>query len=401
MKKCKLVTDDLGADVDRPAQAGLKLLERIARQLPGLLFQYELTPAGEGRFLYLSERGPDLFGLNVADVMANADALWPTIDRDDRHRMAHALQLSAALMSEWRCDFRVTRAGGQAGTDTRWMMGTATPERLPNGRTVWHGYAEDVTERRLLDKARHDAAVAEAANRAKTGFLSSMSHELRTPLNAVLGFAQLMEIDQAEPPGEQQRRRLRLIREAGEHLLHMISDMLDLTRIEAGGMALAPEALALRALVQQTLEMVREMADKAQVSLHLLPGAEVTVYADRTRLRQVLLNLLSNAIKYNRSGGRVEVRLSAGDGGAALVDISDTGVGIAQTDLQHVFEPFHRGRQALGGVEGAGIGLAVTRALVALMGGSIEARSVEDAGSVFSVLLPGAAQASLPLQGST
>jgi signal transduction histidine kinase len=279
------------------------------------------------------------------------------------------------------------------GHEARWMRATATPERLPNGRTVWHGYAEDVTERRLLDKARQDAAVAEAANRAKTQFLSRMSHELRTPLNAVLGFAQLMEIDQAEPPRETQARRLRLIRESGQHLLHMIGDMLDLTRIEAGGMALAPEPLALRELAAQALDMVREAADKARVTLLLQPGSEVAVHADRTRLRQVLLNLLSNAIKYNRPGGQVDLRVardvdSDGRAGAVVVTVADTGVGIAEADLQHVFEPFHRGRQAQGNVEGAGIGLAVTRALVGLMRGSIQASSVEGAGSVFTLRLP-------------
>jgi len=220
-----------------------------------------------------------------------------------------------------------------------------------------------------------------------------MSHELRTPLNAVLGFAQLMEIDQAEPPRETQARRLRLIRESGQHLLHMIGDMLDLTRIEAGGLLLTPEPLVLRELVLQVLDMVRDDADKARVTLSLLPGPDVTVQADRTRLRQVLLNLLSNAIKYNRPGGLVDVRVArehgaAGRGPDVLVAVSDTGVGIAQADLPDVFEPFQRGRQAQGGVEGAGIGLAVTRALVGLMRGSIEASSVEGAGSVFTLRLP-------------
>src|SRR5262249_41409480 len=146
--------------------------------------------------------------------------------------MNHALRASAATMSEWRSEFRLAREGGAE----RLLLATATPERLDAQRTVWHGYVEDITERRLLERAGHDAAVAEAANRAKTESLSRMSHELRTPLNAVLGFTQLMEIDQAEPPGAGQRRRLKFIRDAGEHLLHMISDMLDLTRIEAGGM---------------------------------------------------------------------------------------------------------------------------------------------------------------------
>jgi len=362
-------------------------LERVARQLPGVLFQYELTAAAttvQGRFLYFSERGPEVFGVPVHEVLADANLLWNTITVEDRRRMKQALRVSAATMSEWRSEFRLAREDSPA----RLLLATATPERLDVQRTVWHGYVEDITERRLLERARHDAAVAEGANRAKTEFLSRMSHELRTPLNAVLGFAQLMEIDQSEPPGAGQKRRLKLIREAGEHLLHMISDMLDLTRIESGGMTLQPEPVALREMAAQTLELVREMAEQAQVRLSLVPGADFTVHADRTRLRQVLLNLLSNAIKYNRPGGQVELALVAGDNGHADIRISDTGVGIAEAELPQIFEPFHRGRQATSGIEGAGIGLAVTRALVQLMHGRIHAHSVAGAGSVFTVSLP-------------
>ena len=359
-------------------------LERLARHVPGLLFQFELTADRKSRFLYVSERGSDLFGLPVSQAMADINLLFAAIEVEDRRRMARALRESTASMSEWRCEFRARRPDGQL----RWMLGTATPERTGDGRMLWHGYVEDITERRQLDRARQEAAVAEAANRAKTEFLSRMSHELRTPLNAVLGFAQLMELDLSEPPGEVQRRRLKIIRDAGEHLLHMISDMLDLTSIESGGMRLQPEPVALRDLVAQTLELVRDMAEKAQVQLLLAPGPALTVWADRTRARQVLLNLLANAIKYNRPGGRVEVQLLRGSDGHADILISDTGVGISDTELPLVFEPFQRGRHAGGGVEGAGIGLSVTRALVQLMGGRIQASSQAGVGSVFSVSLP-------------
>ena len=242
--------------------------------------------------------------------------------------------------------------------------------------------------------------MADAANRAKTEFLSRMSHELRTPLNAVLGFAQLMEIDRTEPPAPGQRRRLKLIRESGEHLLQMIGDMLDLTRIEVGGMTLARESVALRALAAQALEMVRASADRAQLSLSLeAGGADLVVSADRTRLLQVLLNLLSNAVKYSRPGGRVELRLSRGADDQARVDVSDTGIGIAAAELPRIFEPFQRGGQAHGNVEGAGIGLAVTRALVLAMGGSVQVASTPGQGTTFSVRLP-LADAAAPSPGA-
>ncbi|MBX3636454.1 MAG: ATP-binding protein, partial [Rubrivivax sp.] len=132
--------------------------------------------------------------------------------------------------------------------------------------------------------------------------------------------------------------------------------------------------------------------DKAQVTLALADGGDaLVVQADRTRLRQVLLNLLSNAVKYNRPGGRVELRVSTGQDGEPTLTVADTGVGIAEDELPLVFEPFQRGRQARGGVEGAGIGLSVTRALVQLMGGRIAAHSQPGEGSVFAVTLPAAA----------
>jgi signal transduction histidine kinase len=187
-----------------------------------------------------------------------------------------------------------------------------------------------------------------------------------------------------------------LIREAGEHLLQMISDLLDLTRIETGGMALQPEAVALQPLAAQALDLVRASATQAQVQLLLAPvGQAPAALADRTRLRQVLLNLLSNAVKYNRPGGRVTLRLDQDSQGWPRIEVEDTGVGIAAEDLPRIFEPFQRGAQAQGPVDGAGIGLSVTQALVTLMGGRVQAYSRLGEGSRFSVTLPPARVGSL------
>jgi PAS domain S-box-containing protein len=376
--------------VEEAASEATARLTRIARHAPGVLYQFELAADRSTRFSYMSDRIRDLFGIEPEQALADADAVFGRIDHEGRAAVRASVMASAASLGEWRCEFRIRRTDGAE----RWILGMSTPERLPDGRTVWHGYMEDVTERRELEQARRDTLVAEAANRAKTQFLGRMSHELRTPLNAVLGFAQLMEIDRAEPPSPGQARRLKLIREAGEHLLRMISDMLDLTRVESGGMTLNVEPVVLRPLAEQALEMVAETAAKAQVQLELAPGGEtLTLHADRARLRQVLFNLLSNAIKYNRPGGRVEVAVQAGGDGQALIIVRDNGQGIAEAALAHIFEPFHRAGQERGPVEGAGIGLAVTKAIVELMQGHIEVASRAGEGSTFSVRLPLAAEA--------
>ena len=374
--------------VEAAASEAMERLTRITHHVPGILFQFRALPDGSAAFPYVSERSHALFGVAPADLMQDAAVLLRRVDFGDRQAMLDSIAASARTLKPWRLDFRVHRRDGVL----RWMRGEGSPQRQADGSTVWHGYIEDATERRELEQARHEAAVAAAANRAKTEFLSRMSHELRTPLNAVLGFTQLIEIDRAEPPSDGQRRRLKLIREAGAHLLQMIGDLLDLTRIEAGGMALQLDAVDLRALASEGLEMLRDSAEKAQVTLALADGgANAVAHADRTRLRQVLLNLLSNAVKYNRPGGSVEIRVLRVDAHEVLISVRDSGVGIAEAELPRLFEPFYRGPQAAASaVEGAGIGLSVTHALVTLMGGRVAVHSTPGAGSTFSVTLPAA-----------
>jgi signal transduction histidine kinase len=304
---------------------------------------------------------------------------------EDRQDVVDSVLASSQTLAEWRQEFRIRHADGQE----RWILGTSTPQLEGDGRIVWHGYLQDITALRELETARREAAAAAAANRAKTDFLSRMSHELRTPLNAVLGFAQLLEIDRSAPLAEPQLKRVRLIREAGEHLLVMIGDLLDLTRIEARSMVLQLVPVQLHALAGEALQMVQAAADAAGVRLTLAPDVrQHTALADRTRMRQVLLNLLSNAVKYNRHGGTVQVEVDGGDAGTVTLRVRDSGVGIAPEDLGQVFEPFERGVHEGSRIEGSGIGLSVTRSLVQLMNGRIEVRSTPGAGSVFTVTLP-------------
>jgi len=364
-------------------------LAKLARHVPGLLYQFRCAAADplRGSFPYISDSVIDMLGLPPAELTRDASAVFRLIHRDDIERVRQGVLEAARTLRPWRCEFRLFHRDAAP----RWVNVLATPQPEPGGMLLWHGYIQDVTDLHELQQARAEAAAAQAANRAKTEFLSRMSHELRTPLNAVLGFAQLLEIDEREPLSEQQRRRVVLIREAGAHLLEMIGELLDLTRIESGQMAVALAPVALLPLIAECVELVRPQSDAAGVSLHLSGGkAGGTVAADATRLRQVLLNLLGNAVKYNRRGGRVEVAVTAA-AGDVRIDVIDTGVGIAPEDLATLFQPFQRGAQARGSIEGVGIGLAVTRALVELMGGQVAVRSTPGAGSTFSVTLRGAA----------
>ena len=246
----------------------------------------------------------------------------------------------------------------------------------------------DVTELRATEQARQAQAQAEEASRAKTEFLSRMSHELRTPLNAVLGFSQLLLADGSLSPD--QAAQLGHVRHAGRHLLALINDVLDISRIEAGHLPIAAEAVKLDAPIDEALRMLQPLAQANAVTLTARQGVvEACVCADPVRLRQVLINLMSNAVKYNRPGGWVRVDVQAA-GPRWTVRVSDNGIGMNEAQLAKLYEPFNRLGREHGSVEGSGIGMALTRQLVLLMGGELRVRSEPDKGTDVELLLPAA-----------
>lgn len=240
---------------------------------------------------------------------------------------------------------------------------------------------------RALEAARDDA---ERANRGKSEFLSRMSHELRTPMNAILGFAQLLEMTERS---DKHGHWLSEIRHAGDHLLELIDELLDLARIEVGKLNVRLAPVDLDAVIQEAASMCRVSAGARQVALAVDAGGDaLAVVADRTRLRQILVNFLSNAVKYNRVGGRVVVHRERGaDGRCVRVTVSDTGPGIASERLALLFTPFERLGQEDSDVQGSGIGLALSRRLAELMHCDVGAESVEGEGSTFWIELPLAA----------
>ena len=241
----------------------------------------------------------------------------------------------------------------------------------------------DRESRAALRQAMEDA---ERANTAKSEFLSRMSHELRTPLNVVLGFAQLIEMrgSLAAKDAEAVEQILR----AGRHLLELINEVLDLSRIESGRMAISPEPVELCELATEALDLIAPLAQERRVRLSAeLDCCDCHVTADRQRLKQVLLNLLSNAVKYNRDGGEVTVSRAPGPPDRMRLSVTDTGPGIPAARLDRLFEPFERLGAESGRVEGTGLGLALSRQLVTLMDGKIGAETREGDGSTFWIEL--------------
>ena len=241
-------------------------------------------------------------------------------------------------------------------------------------------------ERRRRQEAEQARAEADAASRAKSEFLSRMSHELRTPLNAILGFAQLLELDAKEIDEDGSARH---ILAAGRHLLGLIDEILDLARIEAGRTPLSLEPVLVDDVIGDVIDLVHPLANARGIDIRRQgpPLAVQHVRADRQRLRQVLLNLLSNAVKYNRDGGRVVVSCEARRGKLTRIAVADTGPGIAQADLPRLFTPFDRIGAEATGIEGTGLGLALSKGLVELMDGRMGVESRPGEGSTFWIEL--------------
>jgi len=248
-------------------------------------------------------------------------------------------------------------------------------------------YALNLVEQRT--RAMHQAQLAaEAANRSKSEFLSRMSHELRTPLNAVLGFSQLLQLDELS---SEQEQSVRQITRGGRHLLDLINEILDISQIETGTLALSPEAVPIRALIAETLDLLRPLAAERGITLlsdGTPPEPPVHVFADRQRLKQILLNLVGNGIKYNREGGTVSIACAEPSAGTLRVQVTDTGPGIAAEHLELLFTPFERLGAERTTIEGTGIGLALSRRLAEVMGGTLGVESTPGRGSTFWVDFP-------------
>jgi PAS domain S-box-containing protein len=253
--------------------------------------------------------------------------------------------------------------------------------------------ATDITERkRIMDEVRRAKEEAEGANLAKSLFLSRMSHELRTPLNAILGFAQLLEFEELP---EEQTDAVQFILSSGRHLLRLINEVLDISRIESGNFSISVEPVQVLEVVQEAVGMVRPIADARGIKVLIGDIDEgIYFYADRQRVSQALINLLSNAVKYNRAGGCVEVSFHPDGDREGRIHVLDTGLGIAKENLDRLFVPFDRLGADATDVEGTGLGLSLSRRLVEAMRGEMGLVRTDEHGSVFYIQLPVAAQPS-------
>ena len=337
-----------------------------------------------GKIHQISEAQNALFG-HRHEVFARSevfDFVHPD-DRDDFASMFVRMVTGAVTHLDLR--YRARHADGHWVTvDSRAQAVLDADGHFAGAVVVSRDITDKLESEQRLQVSRDSA---EKASKAKSDFLSRMSHELRTPLNSILGFAQLLQMD--DIPAQQADAVDHILR-AGRHLLDLIDEVLDIARIESGYLELTLTPVRVDEIVSEALELTNPMAARAEVVMRSSVDRRhgQVVMADRQRLMQVLLNLLSNAVKYNRPGGRVDVTCESGAPGRLRLAVADTGRGIRFEDLDRVFVPFDRLGMEQTGIEGTGVGLALSQHLCERMGGELTVDSVAEVGSTFVVDLP-------------
>ncbi len=346
--------------------------------------------ADRGGF-HFSHRCWELLGYeDLDDVLTEGEdrlKIWRRhIYPQDLPKFDNALVEHMAGRAPFDVEYRLVNIQGEI----RWIRGRGRAVFNEKGQPIMmSGTNMDITEvKRAEERVIQAKEQAEKANRAKSEFLSSMSHELRTPLNAILGYTQLFEFDGNLKA--QQIENVREIRKAGEHLLQLINDVLDLAKIESGNMTVSLEPVLVSRLVTECFTLVQPQADARGIRLSARMGEQGNTYiiADHIRCKQALLNLLSNAVKYNQVGGDVEAVLSVQEGQKLRISVRDTGRGIPLSRQGEVFQPFNRLNAENTSVEGSGVGLVITKQLVEMMHGTLDFSSAEGVGTVFWMDFP-------------
>jgi len=352
-----------------------------------------------GTIVIANHTAEKMFGYTREELMANGvEALVPDANRarHPKHRKDFAEAGATRPMGQGLDLLARRKDGSQFPVEI-----SLSPMPTENGVHVT-AVIRDITERRQIEqrvKTLQESYMvelearqkeAERLNQLKSEFMASISHELRTPLHTIIGFTELLEEESEGSLTEKQRRFLQHIHGDSEHLLTLINDVLDLSRIEAGGLTLRPQTLSLRAIASETVNSIRPYADSRGVTVREGDGLDVPVLADPVRVRQILYNLLSNGAKFTEAGGEVRVDASV-DEKFVRITISDTGLGIATEECVRIFDKFYQvGFTPVGVREGTGLGLAICKQLVEMQGGTIWVESEPSKGSHFYFTLPSA-----------
>jgi PAS domain S-box-containing protein len=360
----------------------LQKLSRAVEQSPVSV----VITSRDGTIEYVNPRFVEMTGYTLDDCVGQNPRILKTgVHDDDFYKNLWKTVLAGDL---WQGEFYNRKKNGE----TYWEHTLIAPVRGAKGEiTHFVAIKEDITEsRRAAEELRTAKEAAEAANRTKSDFLANMSHELRTPLNSVIGFSGVLKKEFYGKLNEKQSEYVRYIEDSGKHLLGLINDILDLSKVEAGKMKLDAAPVALKDVIQASVTMLRERALKSDIrlSVEIGPGVEEAIEADERKVKQILFNLLSNAVKFTPEGGSVTLTASKEDD-AVRICVADTGIGIKPEDMAKLFSEFTQLESTYTKkYEGTGLGLALTKKLVELHGGRIWVESEEGKGSRFFFTLP-------------
>jgi PAS domain S-box-containing protein len=394
---------DMAADIsfaldnfDRAAaheRAVLQVAKREA-QLSGILesvLDAVITIDAGHRIVVFNQAAARMFGIPASEAVGQGiDRLIPVRFRGTHPRYVDGYVADGSGPKEMG---PLRELSGLRSDGTEFPVVASISRTSHGGEVLMTVVVRDITGEREAERVRLAAAESEAANRAKTAFLSQMSHELRTPLNAVLGFTQLLQEDTKGRLTERDQHHLDLVFLAGAQLRALIDDVLDVSRIESGRLALSLREVDLKSLLNDVVRMSEAAARAGGIELRRTSADRpVSLRTDPVRLRQVMLNLLSNAIKYNRPGGSVSLDVETVHGGACIT-VADTGLGMSPEQLAGLFQPFNRLGRERSNIAGTGLGMSLVRQLVELLGGSIHVDSEVGAGTIVRVELPMAKRA--------
>jgi PAS domain S-box-containing protein len=362
--------------------------QELAEQLPFVTYVDDPT-GGAG---YVSPQVEQLLGYTPEEWRAVADTALSFVHSDDRPSAVEQIRKAKTRSRPYELEYRMIATDGRE----IWVQDTAVPVRNESGEIrYWQGYIVDITERRAMAAERDRLLEVERAqnerlrslDRMKDEFVALVSHELRTPLTSIRGYLELVLDDGDELPAEQ-RGFLQIVDRNADRLLHLVSDLLLIAQADAGRLSFDWADVELEPIVAQCVLAAEPAAEQGGVELVFNSEPLELIRADASRIAQLLDNLISNAIKFTPSGGEVHVRVES-SGGSAVIEVRDTGYGIAAEDQEQLFERFFRTRSAnVMAIAGTGLGLSIAKAIVDAHGGSIGVESVEHEGTTFRVELP-------------
>jgi PAS domain S-box-containing protein len=337
--------------------------------------------------LYVSSYIETLLGYTATEWSENPILWYQRLHPDDRQRWNEEFSRTISSAEPFRGDYRFLARDGRIV----WIHGEVKVLYDESGRPFMHGMGYDITELKHTEEdLRQSRDKEQRANRAKSEFLSRTSHELRTPLNLIMGFAEFLIQGKLDPLDPKHKEYLQDIYSSGKHLLRLIDDVLDLARVEAGKMGLRLEKFSARAAIESVSTGVKVVAQKRKIHVDVAISPEIReVTLDQQKFKQILHNLLSNAIKFTEPGGVVRIRVQPQDAHHFKLVIKDTGIGIKSEDLPRLFQDFEQlDSGSSRRYEGSGLGLALTKGLVELQGGTISVESQYGVGTTFLVVLP-------------